>query len=297
MAIRLYRAEDAADVAALSAACARSEAEFVLNPMWETEEELWAEFARHGVAPEDHLLVYETEEERVRGLSGFLGRYGADAAGLFCPVVAREERGRGTGGELLRAALEHGRQKLGVRLATAGIGTRNRAGYALLTAHGFRPVRQHFLMRCDKRPARGRVAAARGLELGLAEAADLPAIHEIYRACGLEERTEQRLADLFADGRHVHAVARDGGKVVAFAEIETHWPRRNWIAFVGVAPALRDRGVGSALVAWAVTRQMEAGAREALLLLSPANRTALRAYEKVGFRRHRVFDVLEKILD
>ena len=31
----------------------------------------------------------------------------------------------------------------------------------------------------------------------------------------------------------------------------------------------------------------------ALLLLSPANRTALRAYEKVGFRRHRVVDVLE----
>ena len=33
-----------------------------------------------------------------------------------------------------------------------------------------------------------------------------------------------------------------------------------------------------------------------LLALSPANRNALRAYEKVGFRLHRVFDVLERDL-
>jgi predicted GNAT family acetyltransferase len=66
------------------------------------------------------------------------------------------------------------------------------------------------------------------------------------------------------------------------------------VAFVGVASELRDRGVGSTLVAWAVARRFEAGATSALLLLSPANRTALRAYEKVGFRLHRVVDVLER---
>jgi hypothetical protein len=31
-------------------------------------------------------------------------------------------------------------------------------------------------------------------------------------------------------------------------------------------------------------------------VLSPANREALRAYEKVGFRLHRTFDVLERAL-
>ena len=29
-------------------------------------------------------------------------------------------------------------------------------------------------------------------------------------------------------------------------------------------------------------------------MLAPANRTALRAYEKVGLRRHRLVDALEK---
>jgi len=84
--------------------------------------------------------------------------------------------------------------------------------------------------------------------------------------------------------------------VVAFAEIETHWPQRVWVAYIGVAAELRDRGLGSTLVAWALAQLFEAGARSALLMLSPANRTALRAYEKVGFRRHRLVDVLEKRL-
>ena len=96
------------------------------------------------------------------------------------------------------------------------------------------------------------------------------------------------------DGRHAHSVSRLDGEVVAFVELETHWRDRVWVAFVGVTPELRDRGIGSNLVGWALAEQFEAGARSAMLMLSPANRTALRAYEKVGFRRARLIDVLEK---
>ena len=39
-----------------------------------------------------------------------------------------------------------------------------------------------------------------------------------------------------------------------------------------------------------------AGASTAMLMLSPANRTALRAYQKGGFRRHRLVDVLESAI-
>ena len=81
---------------------------------------------------------------------------------------------------------------------------------------------------------------------------------------------------------------------MAFCEIETHWPERVWVAYVGVTAERRDRGVGSALVAWTLEHCFDAGAKSALLMLSPANRTALRTYEKVGFRRHRLVDVLEK---
>src|SRR5262249_44549889 len=59
MAIRPFRAEDAGALAALSRSCARGESDFVLNPLWETERDLFAEFERHGVEPEEHLLVAE----------------------------------------------------------------------------------------------------------------------------------------------------------------------------------------------------------------------------------------------
>jgi ribosomal protein S18 acetylase RimI-like enzyme len=293
MEIRPFRPDDAPALAELSAYCARGESDFVLNPYWETEEELFAEFERFGIAPEEHLLVAGEEDGEVLGLVGFLRRPDAHEAGLCCPIVKREARGQGVGGQLLRAAREMGSAKLGIRLATAGVGTRNRAGYSLLTSLGFRPVRQHFLMRCDEPPA-PQPLPVEGLELDRANLEDSGTILEIYRACGFEQRNEEAMQRVLSDGRHAHAVARHGSRVVAFAELDTHWPRRVWVAYVGVARELRDRGLGAALVAWSLARQFEQGAESALLLLSPANRSALRAYEKGGLRRHRLIDTLEQ---
>ena len=127
MGIRPFRAEDAAALAALSAGCARGESDFVLNPYWETDDELFAEFDRFGIRPEDHLLVADAGDGEVLGLVGFLRQPEASTAGMFCPIVNRGERGRGLGGELLRAAQSLGSEKLGIKLVSAAIGTRNRA--------------------------------------------------------------------------------------------------------------------------------------------------------------------------
>ncbi len=292
MEIRPFRKSDAPAVAELSAFCTRGETDFVLNPYWETEDELGAEFDRFGIDAEQHLLVCDAGDGEVLGTVGFLRHPDGTAAGMCCPIVKRDMRGRGIGGELLRAAREHGRHELGIRVATAGIGTRNRADYSLLTSHGFRPLRQHFLMRCDAKP-RAPEPPASDLDFETARPEDAEAIPGIYTACGFEERSAEAMNGVLTDGRHSHVVARSNGAVVAFAEVETHWPRRVWLAYVGVDPELRDRGLGSAIVAWALELCFTAGAESALLLLSPANRTALRAYEKVGFRRHRLIDVLE----
>src|SRR5262245_29271218 len=292
MPIRPFRDADASAVAQLSAACARSEADFVLNPLWETEAEFRAEFARHGTAPQQHVLVAEGVSNEILGLSGFLRFAGAREGGLICPVVAKAERGHGLGGQLLRAALDHGR-RLGIGFATAGLGTRNRAGFALLTAFGFRPVRQHFLMRCDKKPS---FELPEGFVVEAARPADAEAIHKLHNDCGLAERSHAEVERAFEDGGHAFAVARRGGELAAFVDLEIYWPTRVWVSFVGVSPALRDHGLGTALTAWALAARFDAGATSALLALSPSNRTALRAYEKVGFRLHRVFDELERSL-
>lgn len=291
MAVRPFVESDAAACARISAACARSETDFVLNPMWESAEEVLGDFSRQGIDPEDHLLVADDDGGTLRGMAGFLRRPGADLAGLVCPVVDRAERGRGLGGELLRAALAQA-GAAGMKLLTAGIGARNHAGYALLASAGFRPVRQHVLMRCDERP-KSTTPPVEGLVFEPATPADADAIHAIYESCGFESRSLETMHSFLDERRFSHAVARQGDRVVGFTELETHWPHRPWVAYVGVVRELRDRGVGSGLVGYALARELDSGASSALLLLSPANRTAFRAYEKVGFRRHRVVDVLE----
>jgi len=293
--VRPYQDADAEALAALSASCVRGEGDFVLNPLWETPQELRAEFERFAIEPRSHLLVADAGDGEILGFTGFLRRPRDAAAGMVCPIVNRGGRGHGVGGELLRAAQSHAADELGIRLLTAGIGTRNRAGYSLLTSHGFRPVRQHFFMRCYEKPQPPEIALTE-VSLELATPGDTAAIHELYRSCGFEPRSEAAMARAQGDGRHCHAVARHRGEVVAFVELETHWPRKVWVAFVGVAGELRSRGLGTALVAWALQRRFDAGAVAAMLLLSPANRTALRAYEKVGFRRSRLIDVLERHL-
>jgi ribosomal protein S18 acetylase RimI-like enzyme len=292
MEIRPFRPTDAGALVRLASSGARGETDFVLHPLWESEEELFAEFDRHGIEPEEHLLVADAGDGAALGTSGFLRFPGDTAAALIPPVVDRAARGRGVGGELLRRALDLGK-RLDVKLASAALGSRNRSGYSLLAAHGFRPVRQHFFMRCD-----GALAPAgalpEGVALDAARPGDLSAIHELYAEANFPPRGPDATRAALEDARHAHAVARSGGQVVAFVELDTYWPNRVWVAFVGVGHALQGRGLGTALVRFALQREFERGARSALLLLSPANRSALRAYEKVGFRRFRLLDVLEK---
>ncbi len=291
MPIRPFRPEDAPTLAELAVSCARGETDFVLSPLWESADELFAEFERHRIDPADHLRVAEVGDGSVAGCVGFVRAPDASVAGLVCPVVERAERGRGLGGELLRDALSWGRDELGIRIVSAAIGARNRAGYSLLSAMSFRAARQHYLMRLDAPP---KSAPPAGVEIGPASPDDAEGILAIYRACNFDARDLDTMSRLMADEHTGHVVARRAGELVGFAEIETFWPKRPWVAFVGVAPAVRDQGLGTALVASALEQPFASGASAALLLLSPGNRTAVRAYEKVGFRRHRLVDVLDR---
>ena len=152
------------------------------------------------------------------------------------------------------------------------------------------------MMRCGERPVTVDLPVT-GLTLEVAKPEDADAILEIYGASGFDEtRGPEHIREVLSDGIHFHAVARREGRVVAFVELETHWPTRVWVAYVGVDVSLRNQGVGSTTVSWALQRQFDTGAGSALLLLSPVNRPAVRAYQKVGFHLHRTIDVLHRQL-
>ena len=72
MEIRPFRKSDAAAVAELAAFCARGETDFVLNPFFESEAELFAEFDRFGIDPETHLLVADAGDGEPLGMAGSL---------------------------------------------------------------------------------------------------------------------------------------------------------------------------------------------------------------------------------
>ena len=293
MEIRNFLPEDAKSLVALSMACARSESDFVLNPAWECEQDVFAEFARHRIEPAEHLLVAAADDGQLCGFVGFLREPRSMTAGLYVPIVAREERGHGGGGELLRAAPAHGADRPGLKLVSAAIGARNHAGYALLASAGFRPVRQHLLMRCDA-PPKATMPALNELDVAQAGPEHAPGVLAVYEACGFEPRSLEAEEALLLDPLRPTLVASLEGRVVGFVELETHLRRRAWVAYVGVSADMRDRGLGSAPVARKLDQQFAPEAAQAFPLLLLANRTALRAYENAGFRRHRVIDVLER---
>ena len=228
MPIRAFRAQDAEALVALSMQCARGEADFVLNPLWESADELFAEFAalrdRSGRAP-------------ARG--GRRRRRGARAGRASCASPAHRPpacSARSCGATSAAAAsaasscarrCAHGAKKLGIQLAAAGIGTRNRA--RLFAAHEPRlpsraPAFPDALRRRARHLRRAAVAGSRASDV--APPGDAGAILELYAACGFEPRS---LAAHAGGARRrpprARRRARDG-RVVAFVELETHWPQR-----------------------------------------------------------------------
>jgi len=266
--IRPYEARDSADVAAISATCARSEADFALNPLWETESELASEFARRGIDAASHLWVADAGDGEVLGFAGFLRDPGSAEAGLVCPVVVRGGRRRGIGGELLRATLEAGRDALGIRYTTAGIGTRNRAGYSLLSSHGFRPVRQHFLMRCTRRPAIATPPAGLAFERAVDD--DLDAVRTLYHACGFAKRSPEAMTATFGDGRHAHPGARDAYR----------WTPESGVY---VRDEFRGRGIGRRLYERLIAVLRVQGFRSVVAGITLPNDVSVRLHERLGF--------------
>ena len=89
MTIRAFRPEDASALVAVAKSCARGETDFVLVPLWESERDLFAEFERHGVDPEQHLLVGEAGDGTRRRLRRLRAPAPRDRRG---PRVSRSSR-------------------------------------------------------------------------------------------------------------------------------------------------------------------------------------------------------------
>ncbi len=87
-------------------------------------------------------------------------------------------------------------------------------------------------------------------------------------------------------------VARLGDRVVGVAVLSFLWTLEHggaagWLDELYVEPAARDRGIGEQLARAAIEAADAAGCLALDLEVEPGHETAVRLYERLGFRRHR----------
>ena len=80
-------------------------------------------------------------------------------------------------------------------------------------------------------------------------------------------------------------VAKLGGRVVGYA-VTGRAGTRGYLQRLAVDPAVQGKGVGSMLVHDSFDWLRRRGADEALVNTQETNETALRLYERLGYRRH-----------
>ncbi len=287
--LRSFRARDRDAVLELSRlALARRELH-VGNPAWSSRDELESELADWDPPAEETLLVAE-DRRRVVGLGGVELPKGFAHAELFGPLIAPEAQGHGIGRDLLAASIERAR-RAPVTSLVGSVGTRNASGRVLLERHGFRPrgrpTATFRLTRAEHRPPAG---APAGVVLRLAGEEDLDAALELYRECFPEGRFPDAVWRENLAGETVYA-AEVEGRMVAILNIDPH---DRWMYHVGVTESERNRGIGSALLGWALEHYWERHPDETLGLdVTADNLPAIRLYRRQGFAPWLVLQTLE----
>src|SRR5439155_25355916 len=101
-------------------------------------------------------------------------------------------------------------------------------------------------------------------------------------------------------GRALWWLAEDGGELAGFSRNSWHFsgaPSFGWIDSLGVLPAWRRRGLGTALLRHSFLDFRSRGATRVGLGVDTENVTgAVALYERVGMRIHRSSDTYEKVL-
>jgi RimJ/RimL family protein N-acetyltransferase len=102
---------------------------------------------------------------------------------------------------------------------------------------------------------------------------------------GSREQIVRWLAGTLAAG--IHVVVEVEGEILGHGMLLPYQPGAAELANF-LHQSIRDRGIGTALNRQLLDAGREQGLRRAWLSVEPSNRRAIRAYEKVGFRRRSI---------
>jgi GNAT superfamily N-acetyltransferase len=276
VSLRNFEPGDAEALLELSRRAQTREVEQVGTPLWSSRDELEAELAGLGRAPEETLRV--AEDDGV--VAGFGGIELDDEALLFGPLVSPAFRGRKVGRTLLAASIELARSK-GVDRLLASVGVRNIGGRLMLERTGFTPSggpvavfrlipeSHHRVDRPVHPGIRTRVAGADELD------AVLPLCRECFARSALTDAVWQRALE-----KGQVRLSEEDGRPVAVVRIN---PSRRRV-FHGVTAAARERGIGGYVLSESLEDYWREHPGEPLRLMAPVeNVPATRIYRHQGF--------------
>lgn len=245
-----------------------------------------AEPARRALAPEGRTpedLAFEIEEgwvlEDEGDLLGYVGLVpfwrGAAIEGPVTPLHP---------GPLLQAA-EAEAQKRGIATLYAFPTEENEALKSALEAAGFGPVHTtHFY---QTEPQILDFPPPAGVRIEEVTALDPEVYRELYRQAdeGWSLRlswNDLELLEHFAEPENRLFFAYEGERPVGLVELEVD-PDAAEIAYLGVVPKARGRGIGQALLAAALKAALEAGVPRVVVRAHDHEKEAQRLYQRLGF--------------
>ena len=186
----------------------------------------------------------------------------------------------------LLAAAEAKARELGAETLYAFPSEENEPLRTALEAAGFAPVHTtHFFL---APPAELGFSPPPGVEIRAPKEFDPEAYRRVYREAdeGWSLRlswSDEELAEHFSDPHNRVYFAYEGGEPVGMVELELLPPLAE-VAYLGVVPSHRGRGIGQALLAHALMEAQKSGVEAVKVRAHDHEKEALGLYRKLGFR-------------
>lgn len=237
--------------------------------------------------------------EYAGAIAGYAAVFNVGALGFVAP----EREGQGIGSRLLAWAEQRETQR-GAETHRQRVADANAAAGALLGRAGYAHVRTVWQM---TRPLRSVVtppAPPEGVTFEpIDRIRDAEAIHAADAATFAEN--PDYVPETFEDFRAEHlaiaqfdaeasVVARRHGSVAGYALCQRLPGEIGYVDVLGVAAQERGRGLGAAIVGYALAAFARAGLREARLEVASDNPVAVRMYERAGLARRHGAAIWEK---
>jgi mycothiol synthase len=255
-----------------------------------------------GISPEKDLFIVEIGN-RIVGYMNLRPETDIGRVMLSCRLHA-DHRRKGLAAKLLECALRRARE-WGVNFAHVDVMADNKVAIKALEKHGFKPVRQYYVLKLDmsrvdwdeaEQAARGCRHLVPGEEAALAELQNRSFTDHWGYNPNTEETIEFAVSRSHTSPEDV-VLACEEGSIAGFCRTEITGTGEGRISMMGTDPDFRGRGVGRKSLLAGLLYLRSNNVHTTYLNVDSTNEAAYTLYESVGFVRSNILWTYELSID